>query len=128
MTSETNKSYPAKRESGTFVKGVSGNPGGRPKGSRNKITLLKESLELQLREQAAPDIGKVLQKAVELALEGDRTMIKLLLELHMAKGVAEKENAVEKVEINISTEQPKTRTINVIDAEVVPKNEQKAVQ
>lgn len=119
---KTNESYPAKRESGRFVEGVSGNPGGRPKGSRNKITLLKESLELQLREQAAPDIGKVLGKAVELALEGDRTMIKLLLELHMAKGVAEKENAVESVNINISTAEPKTaKPINVIDAEVISK-------
>ena len=79
-----------------------------------------------LRERAAPDLPGVLDKAVELAKDGDRTMIKLLLELHMAKGVMEKENAVEKVEINISTQAPmKTvspRSNDVIDAEVVDKN------
>ena len=105
--------------------GESGNPDGRPKGARNRITLLKESLELQLREQAAPDLPGVLQKAVELALDGDRAMIKLLLEMHMAKGHNEKENAVDKVEINISSDRPQTvspvKTINVIDAEVINK-------
>jgi hypothetical protein len=105
--SDTNETYPAKRESSRFVAGVSGNPTGRPKGSRNKITLLKESLELMLRERAAPDLPAVLDKAVELAVSGDRAMIKLLLELHMAKGTADKENAVEKVEININSDRPR---------------------
>ena len=52
-------------------------------------------------------------------------MIKLLLEMHMAKGHNEKENAVDKVEINISSDRPQTvspiKTINVIDAEVINK-------
>lgn len=68
-----------------FRPGQSGNPNGRPKGAKNAITLLKQSLELQLREQAKPQIGKVLKKAIDLALAGDRMMIKLLLELHMSK-------------------------------------------
>ena len=102
--SDTDETYPAKRESSRFVAGVSGNPTGRPKGSRNKITLLKESLELMLRDRAAPDLPAVLDKAVELAVSGDRAMIKLLLELHMAKGTADKENAVEKVEITINSD------------------------
>jgi hypothetical protein len=124
MSEAKNKSsVPVKREKGKFLPGISGNPTGRPKGSRNQITLLKESLELSLREQAAPDIGKVLGKAVELALDGDRTMIKLLLELHMAKGVAEKEGAAEKVTINIETSGPvKTvKPVDIIDAEIIPK-------
>ena len=87
---------------------------GRPKGSKNKITLLRQSLELQLREAAQPRMLEVLNKAVDLALEGDRTMLKLLLELHMAKGVAENEKAAEKVEISISTtplEKVTTKTV-----------------
>jgi hypothetical protein len=108
-----------------FVKGVSGNPTGRPKGSKNQITLLRQSLELQLREAAAPDMLGVLTKAVELAKEGDRSMIKLLLELHMSKQASEQENAVEKVEINITSSGPQTvkplKQISVIDAEIVPK-------
>lgn len=87
-----------------FKEGVSGNPVGRPKGSKNKITLLRQSLELQLREASADRMHAVLDKAFELALQGDRTMLKLLLELHMAKGIAENEKATEKVEINITTQ------------------------
>jgi hypothetical protein len=111
-----------------FVKGESGNPGGRPKGSKNQITLLRQSLELQLREAAAPDIVNVMKKAVELALDGDRTMIKLLLELHMAKQVNDNEHAAEKVSIQINTvpqEQPKTvapvKHRDIIDAEIITK-------
>lgn len=93
-----------------FKDGMSGNPGGRPKGSKNKITLLRQSLELQLREAAQVDMPAVLKKAVDLALAGDRTMIKLLLELHMSKGPADQERAAEKVEINITT-QPSEKTV-----------------
>lgn len=122
--SDTNETYPAKRESSRFVAGVSGNPTGRPKGSRNKITLLKESLELMLRERAAPDLPAVLDKAVELAVSGDRAMIKLLLELHMAKGTADKENAVEKVEITINGSRETTiKDVTPIDGEVVKSGE-----
>lgn len=88
---------------GRFPKGKSGNPHGRPKGSKNAITLLKQSLELQMREVAAPNMSSILEKAIELALEGDKSMIKLLLELHMSKGHSEDSKAAEKVSINIGT-------------------------
>lgn len=81
---------------------------------------------MQLREQAAPDLPSVLDKAIELAKEGDRHMIKLLLELHMAKGQMDKENAVEKVEININSTAPTSRDVTpskpnsiTIDGEVI---------
>lgn len=93
-------------EDGTFQKGQSGNPVGRPKGSKNKITLLKQSMELMLREQAAPDIGAVMEKAVEMALDGDRTMIKLLLEQHMSKGVTDDAKVSDKVAIQINQTGP----------------------
>lgn len=105
-------------EDGTFPKGVSGNPAGRPKGSKNQITLLRQSLELQLREQAAPDMGAVLDKAVELALEGDARMIKLLLEMHMSKSIPESKELKEKVSININAgEAPKVVNQPIIEAE-----------
>ena len=88
---------------GKFQPGESGNPDGRPKGAKNKITLLKESLELMLRERSEPRMVAVLDQAMQLAMEGDRSMIKLLLELHMSKGTTQDGGkAVEKVEINIS--------------------------
>ena len=88
-------------ESGQFPAGTSGNPAGRPKGRRNEITLLKESLELALREQGADRIPEVLETAIELALEGDRQMIKLLLDYHISKGLGDMKAGQEKVTINI---------------------------
>ena len=56
-----------------FAKGVSGNPAGRPFGSRNKATMLA----LQLLEGEAEALTR---KAVERALEGETTALRLCLE------------------------------------------------
>lgn len=53
--------------------GQSGNPAGRPKGARHKTTLAIEAL---LQGQA----NEVAQKAVEMALEGDAAMIRVVLD------------------------------------------------
>jgi hypothetical protein len=57
----------------TFKKGQSGNPEGRPPGSRNKATLLIE----KLLDDGAKDIG---EKAIELAKAGDSTALRLCLD------------------------------------------------
>ena len=59
--------------SGHFSKGTSGNPSGRPPGSRNQATLLMESLLEGEAEQLT-------RKAMELALAGDITALRLCLE------------------------------------------------
>jgi hypothetical protein len=88
---------------GRFAPGQSGNPDGRPKGSKNQITLLKESLEVALRERSEPKMLQVMDKALELALAGDRTMLRLLLQLHMSSGATQNEGkGIEKVSININ--------------------------
>ena len=58
---------------GRWQKGVSGNPKGKAMGSRHKATLLAESL---LDQEAAT----LTRKAIELALSGDITALKLCLE------------------------------------------------
>jgi hypothetical protein len=60
-------------QGGKFPKGKSGNPRGKPKGSRHKATLAIESL---LEGQA----DALTQKAVELALDGDVTALRLCLD------------------------------------------------
>lgn len=87
-----------------FKPGQSGNPAGRPKGSKNQITLLKESMELLLREEATPeDLRQVMRQALEKAKGGSDAMIKLILELHMSKGTTQDNSkAAEKVQININ--------------------------
>jgi hypothetical protein len=56
-----------------YEKGQSGNPGGRPKGSRNKATVLLEGLF----DNEAETIAR---KVVQLAKEGDLMAAKLVLE------------------------------------------------
>jgi hypothetical protein len=72
-TRSTAEAKPRKTDAGQFAKGTSGNPSGRPQGSRNHSTLLMESL---LQGQAE----QLTQKAIELALGGDITALRLCLE------------------------------------------------
>ena len=58
---------------GKFEPGQSGNPKGRPKGSRNKSTLAREKIE--------QGIAAVLDVVQQQALAGDRASQRLLLEL-----------------------------------------------
>jgi len=56
-----------------FQKGQSGNPKGKPKGRRNKATMIAEAL---LDGQAE----RLIHKAIEMALEGDTVALKICLE------------------------------------------------
>jgi Family of unknown function (DUF5681) len=71
----SSKSFkPSKRVStGQFARGVSGNPAGRPVGSRNKSTIFLEQL-LQDHQNA------LVQKMIELALKGDTTALRLCID------------------------------------------------
>ena len=60
-------------ETTQFRLGQSGNPAGRPKGARSKITVAIETLI----DAASTDIAT---KAIELAKAGDATMIRALLD------------------------------------------------
>ena len=64
-----------KRETGTgrYAKGTSGNPAGRPPGSRNKATVLMEALLEGKAEQ-------LIRKAIKLASAGDTTALRLCLD------------------------------------------------
>lgn len=62
-----------RQHAGRFAKGASGNPAGRPQGSRHKATLAMEAIF----EGEAEQLGR---RAVELALDGDTTALRLCLE------------------------------------------------
>jgi hypothetical protein len=70
MTSETTGQ---KQRPQLFKKGQSGNPAGRPKGSRHKATLAVEAL-------LDGEAENITRKAVEMALSGDTTAMRLVLE------------------------------------------------
>lgn len=62
-----------KKQNTKYQKGQSGNPAGRPKGSLNQTTLACQEL-------LDGEAGAITRKAVEIALEGDLTAIRLCLE------------------------------------------------
>jgi len=62
-----------RKQDGRFKPGVSGNPKGRPRGARNKATVLAESL---IDGQAEALVGKLL----EMALAGDVTALRVAVE------------------------------------------------
>ena len=64
---------PNQNNRGQYSKGSSGNPKGRPKGSRNQATVLIE----QLLDGEAEEIAGA---CIRLAKEGDRTALRLVME------------------------------------------------
>ena len=58
---------------GRFAPGQSGNPAGRPKGARHRVTLAVETL-------LAGEAEGLTRKAVEMALAGDASALRLCLE------------------------------------------------
>ena len=62
-----------KKQEKNLKKGQSGNPSGRPSGSRNKATIACQSL-------LDGDAEALTQKVVELALSGDMTALKICIE------------------------------------------------
>lgn len=56
-----------------FKPGQSGNPAGRPKGSRNAISLVKVQVEGELRARMRGDMDAVLKEIIRQALPSERT-------------------------------------------------------
>lgn len=72
-------------DSGKFLEGVSGNPSGRPIGSRSKLVKVKEKLELAVRENVSADrIYRIVAKMADLAEEGDVKAARLILDKFMS--------------------------------------------
>lgn len=96
---------PVKRDhKGRFPKGVSGNPLGRAKGTKNRITLARLLLEEELREQLSTNGPKIMRKAIKMALEGDDKIMRVLLDKMLAtpKGDDAADAKDNEVRINIT--------------------------
>lgn len=114
-------------ESGRFL--TSGNPKGRPKGSKNRVTLLKLMAEEAVREGHTEQMLDVARLVIAQALDGDTKSQKLVWDAIMSKGTADdKTQAKEKVEINIGgmVKPPEVKTVTeiTIDNDEDPQDEQ----
>ena len=60
--------------------GESGNPNGRPKGAKNRVTLIKEALEAEMVEKGSAHALQVLETVVDMAVnERNEAMLKELM-------------------------------------------------
>jgi len=83
----------ARNEDGTFPTGVSGNPAGRPKGSKNLIVKAKQDLELAIRKNVTPkQIKTIVDKMVDLAADGNVQAAKLILDKTISNAKVEDED------------------------------------
>ena len=73
IVGESTDKTTGKQRGKPFEKGRSGNPNGRPEGSRNKATILAQALFDGQAEE-------LIQKCIQMALEGDSTAMRLCIE------------------------------------------------
>lgn len=109
---------------GKFVKGVSGNPLGRPVGSKNRIAHLKQQMEEAVREHLNPkEIKAIVNAMVREAKGGNVQAAKLILDKVMsnASGSEDVGDADNRVVIVIENYTPQHE--KVIDGVVVQTKE-----
>lgn len=91
-------------KNGQFIKGESGNPSGRPKGSKNVITLQKLILEEKFRGANERKLELILDAVLDKALDGDKSSQKLVWDSVMSKQqIAEEKNAGARQSIVVHT-------------------------
>lgn len=115
MTTEIDTRDP---KTGQFVKGVSGNPAGRPVGVRNQTTMVKEFIESALTSELKTEAVDILHVAIKKAKSGDNAMIKLLLGdllSEVRREATGQQSGNVTVTVNNLTEEPTTVVIDQED-------------
>lgn len=64
---------------GRFIKGSSGNPRGRARGSKNRTTLMKQAIEEMVVSELVEDAAEIFRVAIDKAKDGENDMIKFTL-------------------------------------------------
>lgn len=118
-----------RRADGTFVKGQSGNPLGRPKGSKNKITEIKLLTEQAVRAGRLEDMIEVCQMIVAQALDGDSRSQKMVWDAMISKASSTEDKAAgtkQQIEIGVmNVDRPQAKPIegDVIDVDINEDND-----
>lgn len=124
----------AARKAHYWKKGQTGNPAGRPKGARGKLTLLREAVLHNAEEMVLGSWEEVVQTTIALANNGDTTALKILWDrvIPSKRAIDVNHNNNEKMSITINVgklevEDPftvieKDTTVienDIVDAEVI---------
>lgn len=105
---------------GQFLKGKSGNPNGRPKGSKNRIAEMKLELEEAIRTHLEPgQINAVVQSMVAEAMNGNVSAGKLILDKVMSNAKAVDDQGDEAPEIVIKIENLTPETLKEVQGETI---------
>mgnify|MGYP001051212234 CR=1 FL=1 len=94
---------------------------GRPKGAKNKSTLVREQCGNKFLQYAAKNFSEVYEKAFDLAKGGDQQMIKLVFDKLLQNASVEREKDDKgnfEININIGDLQPRM-TIDAEDGEII---------
>lgn len=98
---------------------------GRPKGSKNKLTLLRLAGEGAIRENNMEKMVEVCEKIIDQALTGDISSQRLVWQSMVSNTIPNAEAQKEKVSITINAAQPpreeKVVTPTIIEAKVEDK-------
>jgi len=112
---------------GPVKKGEVRNPAGRPTGSKNKVTLLKEAVLASSEELVLHNWVKLVQKTIDLADDGDTTALKILWDRVIPSKRAIDTSADDKnsrsITINISGLEVKSVQEDAFDADFEEINE-----
>ena len=104
-----------------FQPGKSGNPKGRPKGSKNQLTLLREAVRDKAEDLVLSNFTDVVEATIELAKQGDATALKILWDriIPSKRAVEEKVEGQDKLNITINVEAMSVQPTEVIETNVV---------
>lgn len=111
---------PTRDDKGRFVKGVSGNPVGRPKGTKNEIAEMKRDLELAVRKKISEkEINAIIKSMIAEALNGNVTAGKLILDKVMSNAKLEDGEGEDAPEIVIKIENLTPQHIKDVKGETI---------
>ena len=101
---EKNTKESLEQSKSLWKKGQSGNPKGRPKGSKNKLSLLREAVLENAENIVLSNFEDIVRSTVELAKQGDATALKIVWDriIPAKRTVEEKVDGEDKLNISIS--------------------------
>lgn len=110
-----------------FKPGKGGNPRGRPKGSKNKATILREALAQDFDKALKKEFSEIMDALVSQAKKGDMKAIKIIMDrvvpVTKAVEINDKSGKSQGIYINIEGMEPKRITGQTIDVEALPDGE-----